>query len=123
MLLSVSSSRFVSEFSISLHLLMISLPYNIVTNLLLEVMKPGKDCSLHLLIISPPYNTLNILSNLLLGVMKPKEDCHQVNFVNPSDAFFSICMGGVGWGHLRPLSSGAPVQLPQSCHRSLVSCY
>ena len=54
---------------------MISLPYNIVTNLLLEVMKPGKDCSLHLLIISPHYNTLNILINSLQGAIKLGEDC------------------------------------------------
>ena len=114
--LSVSSSRFVSEFSISLHLVMISLSYNIVTNLLLGAMKPEVDCSPHLLMISLPYNTLNILINLLLGAMKPEEDCHQGNFVNPSDAFFSIRMGGVGWAYLRPLSSRAPVQLPQSRH-------
>ena len=64
---------------------------------------------------SLPYNTL---PNLLFVVtkLKPEEDCHQGNFANPSDAYLSICMGGIGWTHLSPLSSRAPVQLPQSCH-------
>ena len=84
---------------------MISLPYNIVTNLLLGAIKPEVDCSPHLLMISLPYNILNILINLLLGAMKPEEDCHQGNFVNLqmlSSAFVWVVLVGVTFAPFPP---------------------